>query len=562
MSSVVAGPQAGALLAPRLQTFLSEGNFCDCVLTVGEERLRAHQVVLAAQNTPLRGPILEAAAAAASTAAAGSGGSSGLPLFETLELPLEGISRPEEVSGLLEAAYGKGSGSGSFEGLAAGLRALRAEGRLCDARLLAGGQAFAIHQVILAAASAPLNDFITSTVADLNGSQPGPEVVEVELQGVTCGEALGIVLDHIYGSLEAYRPTSQAVHKEVFQMCTAFELPVLRGIAEKWRADVAQDVRPRAAATAPAPSPGGQLEPGAASPAMPPSRRPRHQAPVPAATPRQEPEEKAAAAESPAPSPMQEVPATNPRQAPPPPELKPADFERQIKAGLQTWRFDNWRDVPPMPPRNIAEAGLKRPEVKLLEHLRKTFEQRPVWLQGPLLERIFNLALNNFDMDKVMGLLPRVAYQWNDGPWGTAFTRLGYNPRENAEAIKFQVLEFRDPALKGVSKKDISSESAEYDHDFRRPPVLPKQFYQLVDIRDDYVAMLASTEAEEECSKKLGWLKDWVREEIFQRLTILSQELRERVADTPRPSKSCRGAASAGAGGGVGGRPQKRARVG
>jgi hypothetical protein len=495
-------------------------------------------VVLAAQNknNPFRRSILEGSAVADAK--------TGSALFspQPRELQLEGI-RPDQVNGLLDVAYGKDSGA-SFDGVVSGLRALREDGRLCDARVKAGDKTFPIHQVVLAAASASLRDFITSAVADLTGgattpNQPqlAPEDVEIELQAFKCGEALGIVLDHVYGSLETYRPTSQAVNTEVFQMCTAFDLPVLRGLADKWRPDEAQGGVQRAGS-----------RPGAAKAASTQADRRGE----PAQEQEQEPEP--AAASAPVPVHKQEeapVPAANPRQALP--ELKAADFERTMKA-LQTLRFDNWRDVPPMPPRNIAEAGLKRHEVKLLEHLRKAFEQRPVWLQGPLLERILNVAPTIFDYDTLQRLFPRVAYQWNDGPWATAFTRLGWDPRQKAEASKFQVLEFRDPALKGISRKEVDKS---VDYQFRRPPVLQRQYYQFMDIKDETVSsFIGESEVEEECTKKFGWLKDWVLEACQQRLINLSDEMRarERIADTPRPSKSHTVAATAG-------RPQKRARI-
>jgi len=144
-----------------------------------------------------------------------------------------------------------------------------------------------------------------------------------------------------------------------------------------------------------------------------------------------------------------------------------------------------------------------------------------------------------------MLLLPLVAYQWSDGPWQTAYARHGWDPRDNAEEAKnLQVVEFHDPHFRrnhgsgtvssSPKKKNKSvgnGSTPTIDCHFRRPPSQSKMRYQLVDIRDDYITLLVdSSEVSGLCNRQTGWLDRVVCEGIRTRMTVRSQQIREKLA--------------------------------
>ncbi|KAM6984836.1 general transcription factor 3C polypeptide 5 [Aplochiton taeniatus] len=71
------------------------------------------------------------------------------------------------------------------------------------------------------------------------------------------------------------------------------------------------------------------------------------------------------------------------------------------------------------------------------EAIGKMFESRPIWSR--------NAVKANLDIhpEKLKLLLPVVAYYMVTGPWRSLWVRLGYDPRKNPEAKKYQVLDFR-----------------------------------------------------------------------------------------------------------------------
>jgi len=63
--------------------------------------------------------------------------------------------------------------------------------------------------------------------------------------------------------------------------------------------------------------------------------------------------------------------------------------------------------------------------------------------------------------------------------------------------------------------------------------------YQLVDIKDEYVALLVDTaEVSEVCNRQTGWLDRVVYEGIRNRLVIRSQQMREKLATKEKAARA------------------------
>uniref|UniRef100_A0A667XZJ5 Ral transcription factor IIIC subunit 5 n=1 Tax=Myripristis murdjan TaxID=586833 RepID=A0A667XZJ5_9TELE len=86
---------------------------------------------------------------------------------------------------------------------------------------------------------------------------------------------------------------------------------------------------------------------------------------------------------------------------------------------------------------NWQRVCLKDCDRQAEEDMRKMFESRPIWSR--------NAVKANIDIhpEKLKLLLPVFAYYMVTGPWRSLWVRLGYDPRKNTEAKKYQMLDFR-----------------------------------------------------------------------------------------------------------------------
>ncbi|XP_029371301.1 general transcription factor 3C polypeptide 5 [Echeneis naucrates] len=71
------------------------------------------------------------------------------------------------------------------------------------------------------------------------------------------------------------------------------------------------------------------------------------------------------------------------------------------------------------------------------EKMKKMFESRPIWSRNAVKANI------NIHPDKLKLLLPLFAYYMVTGPWRSLWVRLGFDPRKNKDAKKYQMLDFR-----------------------------------------------------------------------------------------------------------------------
>ena len=64
------------------------------------------------------------------------------------------------------------------------------------------------------------------------------------------------------------------------------------------------------------------------------------------------------------------------------------------------------------------------------------FQEHPVWLRSELLHK------SKFSDKQLKMILPVVAYYFSNGPWRNQWVRMGYDPRRDANAAKYQTLDY------------------------------------------------------------------------------------------------------------------------
>eukprot|EP00931_Biecheleriopsis_adriatica_P102651 TRINITY_DN77595_c0_g1_i1.p1 TRINITY_DN77595_c0_g1~~TRINITY_DN77595_c0_g1_i1.p1 ORF type:complete len:533 (+),score=102.54 TRINITY_DN77595_c0_g1_i1:132-1730(+) len=205
-----------------------------------------------------------------------------------------------------------------------------------------------------------------------------------------------------------------------------------------------------------------------------------------------------------------------------------------------------FRDPPPVP--SAAPEGAKeqlRPdEESVMEALRSLFQERSLWLRGPLEERLRDQK-KKANVTTMQKSLMCVAYLWSDGPWRGAYVRLGFDPRLDSQARTLQVIDFRDRLLRQQrayfervqGTLDITP-TRELDCHFRTPPMNRSQLYQLCDIEDDVVQQTLSTCGQnEEVSEKLGWMPLEAMEAVRKRMQVKAELMhRTRIVAPALPA--------------------------
>jgi len=253
----VQGARAAALV-DGLRHLREQRLFCDLALVAEGESFFGHQVLLAAASPVFRTCFL-------------GGGVVPLRPAGTLlpkppaamELQLGSSQRAAALRAMLDRCYSGGSQVASTPGtegldvfcgagdVVASMQKLRASGDLCDLLLSAGGQNFIAHQCALAAVSPVFRDYALdqteALLADLGDgfvdATEGAELVavvqpmELDLPAIKHGDAIGIMLDAVYGMLDKHSWAKSFANghilTDVINVSNAFELP--------WLADFARE---------------------------------------------------------------------------------------------------------------------------------------------------------------------------------------------------------------------------------------------------------------------------------------------------------------------------------
>lgn len=116
---------------------------------------------------------------------------------------------------------------------------------------------------------------------------------------------------------------------------------------------------------------------------------------------------------------------------------------RKRKAGFSNFIYFSTPEVPTKPPAGI-ETAMKVKFVRNadFEQMRAIFEERPIWSKNALMYK------TKFSNDRLKILLPAVAYYFVTGPWKIMWVKLGYDPRKDTSARKYQTLDYRLKAMR------------------------------------------------------------------------------------------------------------------
>ncbi|XP_043279585.1 general transcription factor 3C polypeptide 5 [Venturia canescens] len=202
---------------------------------------------------------------------------------------------------------------------------------------------------------------------------------------------------------------------------------------------------------------------------------------------------------------------------------------RKRLAGFSNFiNFDS-PETPCEPPPGIETAlRIKFLQKSHLERIRRIFEERPVWSKNAL------TYVTEFSGEQLKFLLPSVAYYFMTGPWRTMWVKLGYDPRQDPQARKYQTLDYRLRAMHGleltVNRKRTSSD---YTLPYKSTPIIKPR-----------ATILTSMQDQREIGKKDQLLSECVyiyregvvppsRQMFYQYCDIHVSEIQEMLAKLP-----------------------------
>lgn len=120
---------------------------------------------------------------------------------------------------------------------------------------------------------------------------------------------------------------------------------------------------------------------------------------------------------------------------------------RKRKIGFSNFIYFSTPEVPSKPPTGI-ETAMKVKFIQSIhfEQIRQIFEERPIWSKNAIIYK------TKFSYERLKILLPAVAYYFVTGPWKIMWVKLGYDPRKDISARKYQTLDYRLKSMRRYLK--------------------------------------------------------------------------------------------------------------
>jgi len=97
----------------------------------------------------------------------------------------------------------------------------------------------------------------------------------------------------------------------------------------------------------------------------------------------------------------------------------------------------DWKDTE-VPIKPNVEIKLSAIDKEKLCRIQTMFDERPIWSFVAL-----KSSVSIEDVSSLKGLLPLVAYYFNNGPWRRVWVRMGYDPRKDPQSRIYQVIDLR-----------------------------------------------------------------------------------------------------------------------
>ncbi|XP_070156549.1 general transcription factor 3C polypeptide 5 [Polyergus mexicanus] len=204
---------------------------------------------------------------------------------------------------------------------------------------------------------------------------------------------------------------------------------------------------------------------------------------------------------------------------------------KKCQAGFPNYIYFSTLGVPTAAPKGIETAmKVKFLQNAHLEQVRQLFEERPIWSKNAIMYK------TQFTSEQLKILLPSVAYYFMNGPWRIMWVRLGYDPRKDINARKYQTLDYRLKAMHGLGltvrcKRNYSNYT------------LP---YKSASVSKQKPAILTATLSQQQNPKKERHLHENVyiyregmvppsRQMFYQYCDVLIGEIQEMLAKLPDP---------------------------
>ncbi|KAL6422616.1 hypothetical protein ACFW04_010683 [Cataglyphis niger] len=204
---------------------------------------------------------------------------------------------------------------------------------------------------------------------------------------------------------------------------------------------------------------------------------------------------------------------------------------KKCQAGFPNYIYFSTQGVPIAAPKGIETAmKVKFLQNAHLEQVRQLFEERPIWSKNAIMYK------TQFTSEQLKILLPSVAYYFMTGPWRIMWVKLGYDPRKDINARKYQTLDYRLKAMHGLGltvrcKRNYSN----YTLPYKSAPVSKQK-----------PAILTATLSQQQNPKKERHLHENVyiyregmvppsRQMFYQYCDVLIGEIQEMLAKLPDP---------------------------
>ncbi|KAK9305917.1 hypothetical protein QLX08_003275 [Tetragonisca angustula] len=209
---------------------------------------------------------------------------------------------------------------------------------------------------------------------------------------------------------------------------------------------------------------------------------------------------------------------------------------RKRKTGFSNFIYFSTSEVPSKPPTGI-ETAMKVKFIQNIhfEQIRQVFEERPIWSKNAIMYK------TKFSHERLKILLPAVAYYFVTGPWKIMWVKLGYDPRKDISARKYQTLDYRLKAMHGLgSTVKCKRNYSDYTLPYKSTPAAKQK-----------TIVQSAASNQEQSSKKEQDLNENVyiyregmvppsRQMFYQYCDVLVDEIQEMLAKLPDlPGSKC-----------------------
>ncbi|XP_077268995.1 LOW QUALITY PROTEIN: general transcription factor IIIC subunit l(2)37Cd [Temnothorax americanus] len=209
---------------------------------------------------------------------------------------------------------------------------------------------------------------------------------------------------------------------------------------------------------------------------------------------------------------------------------------KKSQSGFPNYIYFSTSEVPAAAPKGIESAmRVKFLQNTHLEQVRQLFEERPIWSRNAIMYK------TQFTSEQLKILLPSVAYYFMTGPWRIMWVKLGYDPRKDINARKYQTLDYRLKAMHGLgSTVRCKRNYSNYTLPYKSAPVSKQK-----------PAVLTATLSQKQNLKKERHLYENVyiyqegmvppsRQMFYQYCDVMVGEIQEMLAKLPDPLPDAR----------------------